>query len=34
MFTEFKLQWNYDSTPAPGASRSDLRYILGVGWKF
>src|SRR4051794_37312142 len=34
MFTEFKLQWNYDATPAPGASRSDLRYILGVGWKF
>jgi putative salt-induced outer membrane protein YdiY len=34
MFTEFKLQWNYDSTPAPHASRSDLRYILGVGWKF
>jgi putative salt-induced outer membrane protein YdiY len=34
MFTEFKLQWNYDATPAPRASRSDLRYILGVGWKF
>ncbi len=34
MFTEFKIQWNYDSTPAPTASRSDLRYILGVGWKF
>jgi putative salt-induced outer membrane protein YdiY len=34
MFTEFKVELRYDSTPAPGASRSDLRYILGVGWSF
>lgn len=34
MFTEFKVEYRYDSSPAPGASRSDLRYILGVGWNF
>lgn len=33
-FTEFKVELKYDATPAPGASRSDLRYILGVGWSF
>ena len=34
MFTEFKVELRYDPTPAPEASRNDLRYILGVGWKF
>ncbi|MGH7214724.1 MAG: DUF481 domain-containing protein, partial [Tepidisphaeraceae bacterium] len=34
MFTEFKIEWLYDSTPAPGNSENDLRYILGVGWAF
>ncbi|HEX8915286.1 MAG TPA: DUF481 domain-containing protein [Humisphaera sp.] len=34
MFTEFKVELRYDPTPAPGASRNDLRYILGVGWNF
>jgi putative salt-induced outer membrane protein YdiY len=34
MFTELKVELRYDSTPAPDASRSDLRYILGVGWNF
>jgi putative salt-induced outer membrane protein len=33
-FTEFKVELKYDVTPAPGASRNDLRYILGVGWSF
>ena len=33
-FTEFKVEWKYDPTPADDASRSDLRYILGVGWNF
>ncbi|CAA9407532.1 MAG: hypothetical protein AVDCRST_MAG64-2099, partial [uncultured Phycisphaerae bacterium] len=33
-FTEFKVELKYDATPAPDASRSDLRYILGVGWSF
>ena len=33
-FTEFKAEWKRDSTPAPGAEKNDLRYILGVGWQF
>ena len=34
MFTQFKIEWKYDSEPAPGAEENDLRYILGVGWQF
>ncbi len=34
MFGEFKLEVKHDSTPAPDASRTDLKYILGVGWRF
>jgi len=34
MFTEFKFEWKYDATPAEGAEKNDLRYILGVGWNF
>lgn len=34
MFTEFKLDYRYDSRPAPGKGSSDIRYILGVGWNF
>jgi len=34
MFAEYKAEFRYDSMPAPGASRSDLRHIVGVGWKF
>ncbi len=34
MFGEFKLEVKHDSTPAPGASRTDLKYILGIGWRF
>jgi putative salt-induced outer membrane protein YdiY len=34
LFTEVKVQFRYDPTPAAGASRSDLQYILGAGWKF
>jgi putative salt-induced outer membrane protein YdiY len=34
MFAEYKLEFRYDSTPAVGASRSDLRHIVGVGWQF
>jgi putative salt-induced outer membrane protein YdiY len=33
-FTEFRVEWKRDSEPAPGADKNDLRYILGVGWKF
>ena len=34
MFSEFKAEWRYDSSPAPGADESDFRYTVGVGWKF
>ena len=34
MFGELKLEWRYDSTPAPGAEKNDLRWVLGVGWAF
>jgi hypothetical protein len=34
MFGEYKIEFRYDSTPAQGASRSDLRNIVGLGWKF
>ena len=34
MFAEFKFLWNRDSTPAPGAEKNDLKYLLGVGWTF
>jgi putative salt-induced outer membrane protein YdiY len=34
IFAEGKIEWRHDSTPAPDASRNDLRYILGVGFKF
>jgi putative salt-induced outer membrane protein YdiY len=33
-FTEFKFAWGYDSTPAIGSSKNDLRYELNVGYKF
>ena len=34
MFGEAKVEWKYDATPAPGAEKNDLRWILGVGWTF
>jgi hypothetical protein len=34
MFGEAKVEWKYDSTPAPGAEKNDLRWVLGVGWTF
>jgi putative salt-induced outer membrane protein YdiY len=34
MFGEAKLEWRYDATPAPGAEKNDLRWVLGVGWTF
>lgn len=34
MFGELKLEVKHDSTPAPGNSRTDLKYVLGVGWRF
>jgi len=34
MFTELKVEWKYDATPAPGAAKNDQRFLLGVGWSF
>jgi putative salt-induced outer membrane protein YdiY len=34
MFSEVKVEWRFDASPAPGAQKNDLRYILGVGWQF
>jgi len=34
MFTNFKSIFQYDSTPAQGARNTDIKYILGLGWKF
>jgi len=33
-FAEAKVELRYDSTPAPGAKKEDVRYLLGVGWQF
>jgi putative salt-induced outer membrane protein YdiY len=33
-FTNFKVVFDYDSTPAQGAGNTDVKYILGVGVKF
>jgi hypothetical protein len=34
MFAEYKFEYRYDSTPAEGLHYSDLRHVIGVGWKF
>lgn len=34
MFSEFKVQYLRDNTPAPGAQKNDVRFMLGVGWSF
>ena len=34
MFTQLKVEWRYDATPAPDAAKNDVRYTLGVGWTF
>ena len=31
---EVKAELRHDATPAPGADKNDVRYILGLGWKF
>jgi len=33
-FAEGKIELRYDSTPAPGAKKEDVRYLFGVGWQF
>jgi putative salt-induced outer membrane protein YdiY len=34
MFTEYKIEYRYDATPAEGLHKTDLRHVIGVGWKF
>ena len=34
MFTNFRTIFDYDATPAPGKSSTDIKHILGVGWDF
>jgi putative salt-induced outer membrane protein YdiY len=34
IFAELKVQYQRDSTPAPGAQKDDVRFLLGVGWTF
>jgi putative salt-induced outer membrane protein YdiY len=34
MFTNFKVMFDYDSTPAQGAHHTDVKYIFGVGLNF
>jgi putative salt-induced outer membrane protein YdiY len=33
-FTEGRVEWKRDSTPAPDTLKNDLRYIIGIGWSF
>ncbi len=33
-FSQFKLLYKRDSTPAEGAGKNDLLYTIGVGWEF
>jgi putative salt-induced outer membrane protein YdiY len=33
-FAEAKIEYRYDSIPAQGAEKADVRYLLGVGWSF
>jgi putative salt-induced outer membrane protein YdiY len=34
MFSEAKVIYQHDSTPAPEAEKNDVRLIVGVGWAF
>ena len=34
LFSELKVQYQRDSTPAPGADKNDIRFLLGVGYQF
>lgn len=33
-FTEFAVEWQYDATPAPDASKNDAKYKAAIGWEF
>ena len=34
MFTDFKVIFDYDASPAVGTGNSDVKYIFGLGWNF
>lgn len=34
MFVEARFVWEHDSSPAEGAQKDDLQYLLGLGWRF
>jgi putative salt-induced outer membrane protein YdiY len=34
IFTNFKVIFNHDATPAEGARKTDVKYIFGFGWSF
>jgi putative salt-induced outer membrane protein len=34
LFTEFRVVWQYDASPAPEAGKNDIDYLLSVGWTF
>lgn len=34
LFLEYKLTLTYDAVPAPGASNTDLRHVMSIGWQF
>lgn len=34
MFSNFKVIYSRDATPATGRKNSDIKYILGIGWNF
>ena len=33
-FTNFKVMFNYDSTPGHEIEESEIRYLIGIGWRF
>jgi putative salt-induced outer membrane protein YdiY len=34
MFTETRVELKHDSEPAAGSSKSDLKWIVSIGWAF
>ena len=34
IFTNFKVVFDYDSSPAQGKGKTDVKYIFGIGVKF